>query len=196
MKSTKELILYKNFENGKLFYNLTWIMENYQNEFYNTEDIRALYYECVNQLMELSVSHGFEGNLWHCFLAFLIVNNENAYSTACEMKGRTDGSINEVARHDFAIFKDLFDFDGQAMLEALGAQDMGFLFDYRGISGGGKVFNQRIRDRICELAVHLKNAKDTEEFQEIVSEFYADFGVGRLGLHKAFRIQHREKEEV
>lgn len=191
MKSTKELILYKNFENGKLFYNLTWIMENYQSEFYNKEDIRALYYECVNQLMELSVSHGFEGNLWHCFLAFLMVNNENAYSTASEMKGQIEGSINEVARHDFAIFKELFDFDAGAMLTAIDAEDTAFLFDYKGINNGSKVFNQRIRDRICELAVHLKNTADAEEFQTVVTEFYKDFGVGRLGLHKAFRIIHR-----
>lgn len=63
MKSTKNLILYKNFENGKLFYNMAWIMENYENEYYNREDIEALLYECFNQLSELAVSHGFKGNL-------------------------------------------------------------------------------------------------------------------------------------
>ena len=43
MKSTKNLILYKNFENGKLFYNMAWIMENYENEYYNREDIAVSY---------------------------------------------------------------------------------------------------------------------------------------------------------
>lgn len=71
MKSTKNLILYKNFENGKLFYNMAWIMENYENEYYNREDIEALLYECFNQLSELAVSHGFKGNLWHNFIAFI-----------------------------------------------------------------------------------------------------------------------------
>ena len=85
MKSPKNLILYKDFENGKLFYNMTWIMENYENEYYNKEDVESLLYESLNQLMELAVSHGFEGNLWHSFLAFILVNNENAYSKACEI---------------------------------------------------------------------------------------------------------------
>ena len=80
MKSPKNLILYKEFEYGKLFYDFTWIMENYNSEYYNKEDIEALLFECLNQLMELAVSHGFEGNLWHSFLTFLLVNNENAYS--------------------------------------------------------------------------------------------------------------------
>ena len=53
MKSPKNLILYKDFENGKLFYNMTWIMENYENEYYNKEDVESLLYESLNQLMEL-----------------------------------------------------------------------------------------------------------------------------------------------
>ena len=78
MKSPKNLILYKDFENGKLFYNMTWIMENYENEYYNKEDVESLLYQSLKQLMELAVSHGFEGNLWHSFLAFILVNNEKS----------------------------------------------------------------------------------------------------------------------
>ena len=44
MKSAKELIIYKDFKNGRLFYNFTWILENYKNDYYNKEDIRALFY--------------------------------------------------------------------------------------------------------------------------------------------------------
>ena len=53
MKSPKNLILYKDFENGNLFYNMTWIMENYENEYYNKEDVESLLYESLNQLMGL-----------------------------------------------------------------------------------------------------------------------------------------------
>lgn len=190
MESTQNLILYKDFENGKLFHNFTWIMENYKNEFYNKGDIRALYYECMNKLMELSVSHGFEGNLWHCYLSFLMVNHENAYSTACEMTGKVEGTINQVALHDFTILKQLFDFDLSDMLKVLGVEELDILENYKSINGNSKVFNQRIRDRICELAVHLKQSENAEIFKDIVTGFYRDFGVGKLGLHKAFRIIH------
>lgn len=193
MKSTKELILYKDFENGKLLQNFTWLMENYENDFYNRDDIRALYFECMNQLTELSVSHGFEGNLWHCFLAFLMVNHENAYSTACEMKGEVEGSINQVALHDFAVLKEFFDFDFKGLFAALHVEDTCFIEDFVSINGGSKVFNQRIRDRICALAVHLKGTESVEKFKAVVTEFYRDFGVGKLGLHKAFRIAHNAK---
>ncbi len=190
MRNTKDFILYKNFEHDRLFSDFVWVMENYNSEYYNREDIRALYYECMNGLIELAVSHGFEGNLWHCFLAFIMVNHENAYSTACEMKGRVEGTINQVANHDFRILKGLFDYNFKDMLTALDAEDIDILENYKGINGNSKVFNRRIKDRICKLAVHLKLAQTTEEFQEIVTEFYRDFGVGSLGLHKAFRIAH------
>ena len=83
-----------------------------------------MYYRCLNQLIELAVSHGFEGNLWHCFLAFIMVNNENAYSTACEMKGAVNGSINTIAAHDFAILKEMFDYNLNEVAKTLEIDDM------------------------------------------------------------------------
>ena len=194
IKSPKNLILYKDFDDRELFYNMTWIMENYKNEFYNKEDIQSLLYECLNQLMELAVSHGFEGNLWHCFLAFILVNNENAYSKACEIRGEVDGSINKVVLHDFDIIKSFFDFDLQQLADCFEVDCMDAVTDYQSMHGSGKIFNSRIKARINALKDHLEDAKTTEEFKAAVTDFYREFGVGKLGLHKAFRILHREND--
>ena len=118
---TNELMLYKNMDYGDILQDMTFLMENYDSEFYNKEDLRSLLFECVNRLLELSVSHGFEGNLWHTYLTFLLVNDENAYSTSCEIVGGIEGSINEVALHDFSIFKELFDYDFSGLENVLGA---------------------------------------------------------------------------
>ena len=196
MKSPKNLILYKDFENGKLFYNMTWIMENYENEYYNKEDVESLLYESLNQLMELAVSHGFVGNLWHSFLAFLLVNNENAYSKACEIRGEVEGSVNQIVLHDFEIIKSLFDFDFGKLASYFEMDCMDAITDYQSMTGSGKIFNKRIKERINELKLKLEASTDVSGFKDAVTAFYKDFGVGKLGLHKAFRIQHREKEEV
>lgn len=194
MSNVTELVLYKNFELGEVFYDFTWLMENYEDEYYNKEDKDALYYECVNGLLELAASHGFEGNLWHNYLTFLMINNENAYSTACEMKGTVKGTINDIALHDFKIFKELYDFDLSKMETVLGTDCLSFIQNYQGTDESGKVFNKRIRDRICELSKALKEAADVLEFKDIMTEFYRDFGVGKLGLHKAFRIVKKEEK--
>ena len=196
MKSPKNLILYKDFENGNLFYNMTWIMENYENEYYNKEDVESLLYESLNQLMELAVSHGFEGNLWHSFLAFILVNNENAYSKACEIRGEVEGSINQIVLHDFEIIKSLFDFDFGKLASYFEMDCIDAITDYQSMTGSGKIFNKRIKERINELKLKLEASSNVSEFKDAVTAFYKDFGVGKLGLHKAFRIQHREQEEV
>ena len=91
---TNELILYKDMEDGELLQDMTFLMENYNNEYYNEDDMKSLLYSTIGDLTELSVSHGFEGNLWHTYLTYLMVSHENAYSTSCEIVGPVEGSIN------------------------------------------------------------------------------------------------------
>lgn len=189
---TNQLMLYKFMEHGELLQDMTFLMENCRNDYYNKDDMVSLFYECVNKLLELAASHGFTGNLWHNYLAFLLANDENAYSTACEVTGEVEGSINQVALHDFEIFRELFAYDFHVMEEALDTDCFSLLSDYTNVKGHGKVFNQRIRDRICELGRHLADSRDAEEFKMILTQFYKEFGVGKLGLHKAFRVEHRE----
>ena len=75
---TNELILYKDMEDGELLQDMTFLMENYNNEYYNEDDMKSLLYTTIGDLTELSVSHGFEGNLWHTYLTYLMVSHENA----------------------------------------------------------------------------------------------------------------------
>lgn len=190
MGSTKELILYKNFENGRLFYGFAALIEHCADTGCDREKMAEEYYICCHDLVEMAVSHGFTGNLWHDFLAFLLVNNENAYSRTCEIRGEAEGTISRIARHDFAVFRELFQFDLHKLEEAYGVSEVNLIAEYQSGQGAGKIFNQRIKNRICELSLHLEAAEDIEAFQKAVTEFYRDFGVGKLGLHKAFRIEH------
>ena len=90
--------------------------------------------------------------------------------------------------HDFEIFKQLYDFDLKELEKIYPSVDSSLITDYQNINEGSKVFNKRIRDRICTLAQKLAKAESTEEFMDDMVQFYKEFGVGKLGLHKAFRI--------
>ena len=190
---TNELMIYRNLDYGKILRDMTFLIEHEGSGYYNQEDLRTLFFECVNGILELSEQHGLEGNLWHTYLTFLLVNDENAYSTACEIRGMIEGSINEVALHDFVIMKELFDYDVQELGRNLGATAHELLFDYKGTKQEGHVYNRRIRDRICTLAVHLAETKTPRDFKEVMTQFYKEFGVGKFGLHKAFRVEHTEE---
>lgn len=190
---TNELMIYRNLDYGKILQDMTFLIEHEGSGYYNQEDLRTLFFECVNGILELSEQHGLEGNLWHTYLTFLLVNDENAYSTACEIRGTIEGSINEVALHDFAIMKELFDYDVQELGRNLGATAHEILFDYKGTKQEGHVYNRRIRDRICTLAVYLAETKTPRDFKKVMTQFYKEFGVGKFGLHKAFRVEHTEE---
>lgn len=184
-----ELILYRNFENGALLHDMAWIMEHYHDETLR-EAVRARFFESMHSLVDLAGNYGFENNLWHAYLTHLLVNNENVFSTACEIKGITEGSLLDLARHDFAIFMRLFAYDFTDMEQTLGAGFFEEILHYRSAGAYGKVFNRRISGRISELSTQLSQARDLEQFTQDMIHFYCEFGVGKLGLHKAFRVSH------
>ena len=185
-------MLYKHMEHEELLRDMTFLMENCDSDYYNKEDMAGLLFECVNELLELAAGYGFEGNLWHNYLTFLLVNDENAYSTECEIVGEIEGSINTITLHDFEIFRELFAYDFTILEKALGVNCLSVLMHYENVKGHGKVFNKRIRDRICELSEKLGTCENAEEFKCTMTQFYKEFGVGKFGLHKAFRIEHTE----
>lgn len=193
MRESK-LIVYKDFEDdeGQLLYDMSWLMDHYDDDFYNKEDMSSLLYENIHKLLELAGNHGFYGNLWHCYLANLLVNNENAYSRACEIKGAIEGSINEAVLHDIIIFKEFFDYDFTPMISKLDISGFEIIENYVSSDAESKVYNARIRQRICDLAQKFTMDNTPNEMKDTLTMFYKDYGVGKFGLHKAFRIEYDE----
>lgn len=195
MIRTEELLLYRKFEDAKVFDDLVWIMKNidYPEKDERGEDIlHAMYFECIGALIEMAGVYGFEGNLWHNYLTYLLVNHENVFSTSCEIVGAVKGSINQAALHDFEIFRELFAYDFSLIEESLGVCLSTMIGDYHNGDRGSRIFNLRIRDRICSLTKALEKAGTAEQFMSEMQAFYREYGVGKLGLHKAFRVEHKE----
>ncbi|NBI90263.1 ATP-binding protein [Lachnospiraceae bacterium] len=214
----KELIVYKDFEDGGLLDDMVWLMERYaaggrwragQENFGQLEDTwpgsgqygcgrleserkeqRSLLYNCMHRLLEIAGNHGFYGNLWHCYLTNLLVNNENSYSKACEIRGEVEGTINQAVLHDIVIFKELYDYDFSRMMEGLDVREFELVLHYDSCEQESKVYNTRICKRICDLAVRFTQNHSPEEMKSTLTEFYKEYGVGKFGLHKAFRIAH------
>ena len=195
MQDIKELILYRHFQpEEKEILQIMWsAFSKLKAGKELKEELKEKLYICAHRLSEMAGKFGYEGNIWHCFLTHLLANNENSYSMSCEIVGQVEGSVNEIALHDFSIFKELFQCDLEKLSQALGSNNFKYLINYVGTNQNSKVFNKRIRDRICHLSKALAKTKDTTEFKLVITEFYKEFGVGKLGLHKAFRIEHTEK---
>ncbi len=183
----RELIVYRNFEEGELLQDMDCLMTHYRDEGM-TEYHRGLLYDCIHRLIELAGHYGFHGNLWHCYLANLLVNNENSYSCACEIRGEIEGSINEAVLHDILILKELYDYDFKAMTDFLQVPEFALIENYTIGAVESKVYNARICRRICELAEKFCCDNTPEEMKATLTQFYKEYGVGRFGLHKSFRV--------
>lgn len=191
MSRIRELILYRDPENAEVLNDMTWIMEHVHCR-ESAQEVRSRFFSCMHELIRLAGTYGFEKNLWHAYLTFLLVNHENVFSTACEICGMEDGSLLSLARHDFAIFRELFAYDFTELERLLQAGVFEEILNYRGAASGRKRFNRQIRDRIGELSRQLADAETLECFTDQMVCFYKEFGVGKLGLHKAFRVAHTD----
>ena len=138
----------------------------------------------ISKMIEVAGEYGLHGNLWANILALALAYNENVYSKATEIVGETSGSINTFAIHDFKILKELIQFvpniNGDLLKE---------IYHYEGNGRDSKLVNTRVRDRILRLSKQLTEANSDNEFKDIITEFYKEYGVGKFGLNKAFRIE-------
>ncbi|MDU6629766.1 MAG: ATP-binding protein [Lachnoanaerobaculum sp.] len=138
----------------------------------------------ISKMIEVAGEYGLHGNLWANILALALAYNENVYSKATEIVGETSGSINTFAIHDFKILKELIQFipniNGDLLKE---------IYNYEGNGRDSKLVNTRVRDRILRLSKQLIEADSDNEFKDIITEFYKEYGVGKFGLNKAFRIE-------
>lgn len=190
MINIDELIIYRDFENGDVLDDLVEAFNAAQSDESEADAdlIKSKVFSAAGRLVELTGIYGFKGNLWHNYLTMLIVSNENAFSTACEMRGVKDGSLRQLALHDFMIFRSLFCADFKTLNRFCDMSVFDLLLDYQRVEGSGRAFNKRIRDCIFDLSKSLALSRSIDEFADCVIDFYKRFGVGKLGLHKAFRI--------
>ena len=192
----QECILYRGFSDGEILNNMAELINLYESDEEALKAKEDQFFKSINGLVELAGMYGFSGNIWHTYLTFLLVNHENAFSMASEIRGAIKGSINDLAKNDFQIFKELYDFDITVFDRVFGTVCCKVICDYQTPDENSKLFNTRIRDRICQMSKTLAAAATTEEFMDDMVSFYKDFGVGKLGLHKAFRIGHDENGKV
>ena len=185
-----ELIVYRINKEEQVLNDISYIIDCYEKygQEFDPEDYKEKFYLCMQQLIDMAGNHGFYGNLWHCYLTNILVNHENSYSRATEIVGAVEGSINDAVLHDISIFKDLYDYRFENLVEKLDIKDFNIIENYNAGTTPSKVYNQRIKDRICTLAEKFNNVNSPEEMKDTLTEFYKDYGVGRFGLHKAFRV--------
>lgn len=195
-REISKLIMYGNMDEDCILYQFGEIFRRFDE---NTSSKPALIKDIYTQLKRLLVvatDYGFNYNLWHNYLTFFIVTNENPFSITCEKVGANDGSVNHFAKNDFRVFKNLFDYDFSRIENELGIDCFSLISDYKAIGKKELMYNKNVSEKIIALSRELENAADENEFFDCVTDFYRDYGVGMFGLNKAFRIREKADSQI
>lgn len=197
-KDIAKLVLYRDLGKDSILMRLSDIFEDFELKRCESAELCARIYDEIKRLLDLATIYGFDTNLWHNYLAFILITNENSFSITCEKVGANDGTVNYFARNDFKIFKRLFDFDFSDIESALGIDCFTTINNYRAIGKKERMYNKNVSEKVQAVSSAIERAKDESEIFDIVTEFYKAYGVGMFGLNKAFRItrEHGELEFV
>ena len=189
-KKVAELVLYREIGEDSILYRIAGIFHDHEMKKDEPASLVTRCYTEVKRLLDVATSYGFNRNLWQDYLAFLLITTENSFTLTAEKTGARDGSVNYFAKHDYKIFKELFEFDFRPLEEALGIDCFSVITDYHAIPKKEQMYNKNVSEKVRDISDRIHAAKDEEEIFDIMSEFYEHYGVGMFGLNKAFRIRH------
>ena len=195
-KLTSQLLVYRNLPQDNLLDALADICFELDSGDYYREELVSDVYQEVHKLLDIATVYGFDHNLWQNYLTYLLVSCENPFAITCEKVGACEGSVNRLAKHDFAIFRKLFAYDFSTLEDKLGIDCFSIITEYQAVVKSERRYNKNISEKVQELSAKLALAQNDEEFFNLVTDFYRQYGVGKLGLNKAFRIVHEEQHDA
>ena len=188
-REVAKLILYRDLGEDSILLKLAGIFEDFENGSESKARLITRIYEQMKALLDTATMYGFDKNLWHNYLTFILLTNENSFSMTCEKVGANDGTVNHFAKADFKVFKNLFDYDFTKIEKELEIDCFSTICDYKAIGKKERMYNKNVSEKVQAVSEKIEQAKDENEIFDIVTDFYKSYGVGMFGLNKAFRIK-------
>lgn len=195
-KEISKLIMYGDMKRDSILYQFGEIFRRFEEKTSGKPQLIQDIYTQLKRLLIVATDYGFNKNLWHNYLTFYLVTDENPFSITCEKVGANDGSVNHFAKNDFRVFKALFDYDFSVIENELGIDCFTRISDYTSIHKKELMYNRNVSEKITALSEKLEKASDENEFFDCVTEFYRQYGVGMFGLNKAFRIKELPDNDI
>ena len=183
------LLLYSDLGENEILVCLARILRDWEKGEGDRDELVARINAQVKRLLDLSTACGFDENLWQCYLTWLLMTNRNSFTQTCERVGASEGSVNDFARSDFAIFHRLFHYDFGPVEKDLGISCLSAVCRYRAIPKRQRLYNADISAQVRALRAALAAAADEEEMFTLVTDYYRRYGYGTFAMNRAFRIR-------
>jgi len=184
-----QLLMYGDIDENEILFQMGQIFARFERGGYEKMELVRDINTQVKRLLKVATEYGFDDNLWHNYLTFYLMMNENPFSMTCEKVGASEGSVNALVQKDFAIFKKLFDYDFSDIEDALEISCFSSISNYKAIVKKELMYNKNVSEKVRTLSKKLEQTENEKEFFHVITEFYKDYGVGMFGMNKAFRIE-------
>ena len=131
-------------------------------------------FDAISNLITFSTKWKLTGNLWHKYILYTLIHNDNPYTRAIERNQRTSGD-DSLIMHDLMAYFDLYNLNIDFMPE---------IKNYTFLKETGSHY---VRDLLIELEDKLTD-DSFETFKNIIINFYKEHGLGEMAIYKAFRV--------
>ena len=186
-----QLLMYGDINENEILYQLGQLFARFEKGGYDKMELVRDINTQVKRILKVATDYGFDDNLWHNYLTFYLMMNENPFSMTCEKVGASEGSVNALVEKDFILFKKLFDYDFSRIEEALEISCFTSISNYKAIVKKELMYNKNVSEKVRILSKQLEQARNEKEFFRIITNFYKEYGVGMFGMNKAFRIEEK-----
>lgn len=140
-------------------------------------------FNLIGKLLAFAEKHAVRGNSWQYYVAYFIASNVNAFSLACERREKVNGTLLDLAYEDCRILMELF--NASPVLLPTMEQSSKSIMNFKSTLEKSALPYAHLID---EFALKLAKCKNGQAFSDTIAEFYRKYGVGELGLNKAFRV--------
>ena len=197
-KELPKLMMFRDLGEDSIITNLSEIIRDFDSGEYDKADLINRIYGEIHKILEIGTDYGFDKNLWHDYIAYVLVTNENPFTLTAERMEPKDGSVSSFVLGDMKIFNFLFDYDFSELESALYIDCFSVITNYKSIHKRRQLYNRNVSKKVRELSdaidAGLRELEDkvdedkAEKTLGILRDFYKKYGVGMFGLNNAFRI--------
>ena len=184
-REVSKLILYRDLGEDSILLNMADIFKRFDSCHYRADELITDIYREMKALLDLATTYGFDKNLWHNYLTFVLVTNENSFSMTSEKVGANNGTVNHFAKNDFQVFMNLFHYDFRPIEETLGIDCFSTILDYKAIGKTERMYNKNVSEKVRALSdeqnfyigkfVQELRAGEVDAFLTRLQAFFADF---------------------
>ncbi len=143
--------------------------------------------ETIGELLGFADAHAVEGDCWHYYIAYFIASDVNAFSLAYERKEAVRSSLLRYAKEDCEILRQLFDYDLSSLPFAGDTAEL--LTNFK---SSRTKSDKPYANIVADLTTRLEYCASSDGFLRAATDFYSVYGVGELGLNKAFRVVSKD----